>query len=49
MKTTDKIRNQLSDNPLILYMKGSPPADVWILLEGSNCRFAVYVVSSDFE
>ena len=24
MKTTDKIRRQLSENPLILYMKGSP-------------------------
>lgn len=24
MKTTDKIRRQISDNPLILYMKGSP-------------------------
>lgn len=24
MKTTDKIRKQLAENPLILYMKGSP-------------------------
>lgn len=24
MKTTDKIRAQLAENPLILYMKGSP-------------------------
>ena len=24
MKTTDKIRSQLAENPLILYMKGSP-------------------------
>ncbi len=24
MKTTDKIRQQLAENPLILYMKGSP-------------------------
>lgn len=24
MKTTDKIREQLKDNPVILYMKGSP-------------------------
>lgn len=24
MKTTDKIRKQLEDNPIILYMKGSP-------------------------
>lgn len=24
MKTTEKIRQQLADNPLILYMKGSP-------------------------
>lgn len=26
MKTTDKIRQQLKDNPVILYMKGSPEA-----------------------
>lgn len=24
MKTTDKIRQQLADNPVILYMKGTP-------------------------
>lgn len=24
MKTTDKIRKQLADNPVILYMKGTP-------------------------
>ena len=24
MKTTDKIRRQLADNPVILYMKGTP-------------------------
>ncbi|MDJ0738531.1 MAG: Grx4 family monothiol glutaredoxin [Gammaproteobacteria bacterium] len=24
MKTTDKIRKQLAENPMILYMKGSP-------------------------
>lgn len=24
MKTTDKIRQQIKDNPVILYMKGSP-------------------------
>lgn len=26
MKTTDKIRKQIADNPVILYMKGSPEA-----------------------
>lgn len=26
MKTTDKVRKQLQENPVILYMKGSPDA-----------------------
>lgn len=24
MKTTDKIRQQLAENPIVLYMKGTP-------------------------
>ena len=47
MKTTDKIRRQLADNPVILYMKGTPQeprcgfsAKAAAALESSGHEFA---------
>ncbi|MEW8364670.1 MAG: glutaredoxin domain-containing protein, partial [Candidatus Thiodiazotropha taylori] len=37
MKTTDKIRKQLSDHPVILYMKGTP--------EEPRCGFSAKAAS----
>ena len=38
MKTEDKIRQQLSDNPVILYMKGTP--------DMPSCGFSAKAVAS---
>ncbi|MES9833095.1 MAG: Grx4 family monothiol glutaredoxin [Candidatus Thiodiazotropha sp. LLP2] len=47
MKTTDKIRQQLSDHPVILYMKGTPDeprcgfsAKAATVLKATNMGFA---------
>lgn len=56
MKTEDKIRKQLTDNPVILYMKGTPDAPscgfsakAAGLLKGTGASFAyVNVLESPF-
>lgn len=56
MKTEDKIRKQLEDNPVILYMKGTPEspqcgfsAKASTLLKSTDVNFAyVNVLASPF-
>jgi monothiol glutaredoxin len=54
MKTTEKIRKQLAENPLILYMKGSPKLPMCgfsskaaAALRAAGCDFAYVDVLQD--
>jgi len=45
MKTTDKVRKQISDNPVILYMKGTPDQPQC----GFSAKAATTMKSTGFE